>query len=81
MKMSCQSRDKMSGEYVTRWALLEDDTDEIYQCLVEDLIDFFLKEKHWAIKSVERGRDEEGNGAIIVNKNDYIRTVYTLDCR
>ena len=81
MKMCCQSRNEVGGEYITRWTLLEDDKDEIYQCLVEDLIDCFLKKKHWAVKSIEMGHDEDGNGAVIVNKDERIRTVYTLDLR
>lgn len=79
MKMSRQSRDKVSGKYVTRCT--EDDKDEIYQCLVEDLLDFFLHGKHWAIKSIELGEDEDGDVAIIVNLDDNIRNVYTLDWR
>ena len=81
MKMCCQSRNEVGGEYITRWTLLEDDKDEIYQCLVEDLIDCFLKKKYWAVKSIEMGHDDDGNGAVIVNKDERIRTVYTLDLR
>lgn len=80
MEMSKQVRSGIGGEWVTKWtrtSVLH--RDEIYESLIEDLICCFVDKKDWIVESIERGRDENGNSAIIVNMGDNVRCVYTLD--
>jgi len=80
MKMSKQVRSGIGGEWVTKWtrtSVLH--RDEIYEYLIKNLLCCFVDKNNWIVESIERGCDEDGNGAIIVNMDDNVRCVYTLD--